>query len=191
MTTVRQDLDDVQRKLHDAPALGEDGSIWTRAELLDWYNEGYRQLLAMTHATQRFTVLEVPPRYTATGTQQWMARHANGGSFLQWAHAAEGGWAVSSLWQIEMIEGTTQTPVHSRNNISQPWQRAFEPSTDAHFRFALPRDNERIVKIWYRDKLLVPLYVGNLDDLRTSWYTLEGEPLTWTLGTGRNRTFEV
>ena len=188
---VGTDLNDIQRKLHDAPTLGDDGMIWSRAELLGWYNEGYRQLLALTHATQRFTVLEVPPRYTATGTQEWMARYANGGSFMQWAHAAEGDWAVSSLWQIEALEGTTQTPTNARHNMSQPWYRTYEQNTDAHFRFALPRDNERIVKIWYNDKLLVPLYTRNLDDLRTNWYSLEGEPLTWTLGTGRNRTFEI
>lgn len=194
MATAGADLDTVQRKLQDASTVGDDGMVWTREELLDWYNEGYTQILAMTHATRRFTVLEVPPRFTATGTQNWMARHADGGTFLQWAHEGEGGWIVSSLWQLEVIQqlGTSSSKnVASRNSFTQPHNRSFENNTDAHFRFALPRDNERIVKIWYDNELLIPLATRRLDDLETNWYSIEGEPLVWALGTGRNRTFEV
>lgn len=191
MPTVGDDLNTAQRKLHDAAIIGQDGLIWSRAELLDWYNEGYTQLLALTHATRRFTAMEVPPRYTATGSQAWMARFADGGSFAQWAHQAEGDWAVSSLWQIETLEGLNSTPTAAANNMTQPWMRAFDNDTNAHFRFALPRDNERIVKIWYDNKLLIPLATRRLDDLYTNWYSIEGEPLVWTMGTGRNRTFEV
>lgn len=191
MTTSGDDLNIVQGRLQDASILGNDGDIWKRAELLDYYIAGYTQILAMTHATRRFTTMEVPPRYTATGTQNWMARYADGGSFLQWAHETVGGWSVSSLWQLEVLEATGSVPTASQDNMSQQWMRNFKPSTDVHFRFALPRDNERIIKIWYNNELLIPMATRRLDDLRTNWYSLEGEPLIWTLGTGRNRTFEI
>ena len=60
---IRSELDKVQRILQDAALIRDDGLFWSRAELLDYFIDGYRHLLAETSSTREFTVLEVPPRF--------------------------------------------------------------------------------------------------------------------------------
>ena len=60
MPTVGSDLDRCQRVLQDAATIGSDGLIWTRADLLLYYEDGYRTLLAETSAKRRFTTLDTP-----------------------------------------------------------------------------------------------------------------------------------
>ena len=62
MPTVETDLDKVQARLHDS------GTLWPRTELLRFYNDGYKQLVARSKATQRFFVHDVPGRVTFAGT---------------------------------------------------------------------------------------------------------------------------
>lgn len=188
MATIESDLDRCQRFLGDASTIGEDGQIWTRAELLDWYQDGYRQLLLQSQGTRRWTVLPIPPRWTASGTQPWESRFAWGGTWWQWTHQALG-YGASSLWEVETLEGLT--PTAASEGLSHGWERAHVNPTHVPFRFGLPRDHGRIVKLWYDHKLLLPVDTRELDATETQWISLAGEPLAWTLGTGRNRTIEV
>jgi hypothetical protein len=192
MTQVRDILDRAQRWLHDAETIGEDGTLWSRQELLDWLHDAYRQLLAQSQATRRFHVLDVPGRFACTHTQEWEARHATKlGTFWRWTHAAAtGGWAASSFFEVEAIEHIAPT-TRASEAVTQPWEKNHLNSAYQPYRFALPRDNERIVILWHDHKRLHPVAVRELDDMDTNWISLEGEPVCWSLATGRNRTFEV
>jgi hypothetical protein len=120
---VREDLDWCQRILGDASMIGQDGLLWSRAELLTQYCDGYRALLTLSQAVRRWVVVDVP----------------------------EGG------------DG----------------------------QFALPRDHERIVAMYYDHRRLQVVEVRELDYADSSWPTLSGYPLAWTTGLGVTLTFEV
>lgn len=188
MTNTTGILDECQKYLHDATTIGQDGRIWTRSELLAYLNDGYRAMLSQSQATRRFTILDMPGSIGSAITHGWEQRHT-AGTYLQWGVQAVGGFTCSALWEVEQLEGIATTP--ASEGITQPWERAFFNPTHASFRFALPRDNERIVKLWHDHQLLLPVAVRELDAMWRHWMSIEGEPLAWTQGTGRNRTFEV
>lgn len=60
MPSVSSDLDKIQRLLGDAFTIGLDGQLWSRAELLAHYNDGYKQFLTRSQAVRRWVVVEVP-----------------------------------------------------------------------------------------------------------------------------------
>jgi hypothetical protein len=45
--------------------------------------------------------------------------------------------------------------------------------------------------MWYDHGRLLPVSVRQLDDSQRDWMSLGGEPIAWTEGTGRTRTFEL
>jgi hypothetical protein len=188
---IADDLTFVQGYLKDAE-LGADGTLWSRAELLTYYNDGYRDLVAQAAATRRWTILEVPPRFTATGTQRFEERFAQGGTFWVWpcGDASRSGVTASSLFELEVVEGYSGTAAGS--GLSQPWERSHLDAAYQPFRFAVPRaGHQRIAKIWFNERALVPVAVRELDWQMTNWISLAGLPLAWTLGTGGGDTFEV
>lgn len=187
--SVRTDLDWCQGFLKDAEAVGQDGLLWSRQELLDYYLDGYRQLLD-TSATRRWTVLSVPPQWTCTGTQAWEGAHAAGGTFWQWTFQGPGGgYSASFLWELEQVEGYAVT--QSSEGITQGWEREFVNPTYTPFRFALRRDHSGIVRMWYDHRVLLPVSVRELDATYRQWTSVGNYPLAWTIGTGDERTFEV
>jgi hypothetical protein len=190
VTTIANELDQVQRVLQDAQTLGEDGALWTRAELLDWWIDGYRHLLAETSATRRLTVLSIPPEFSWSCTFPWEQQCTGDGSAFVWAQQGEGGWAASHLWELEVLEGYTPTAA-GETVFTHPFERQFAQSQEQHFTFAIPRDTERIIKVYYDHRLLLPVVTRRLDALETSWYSLEGTPLVWTRGLHPGRTFDV
>lgn len=190
--TVGQDLDFLQGYLKDSAVPGLEGSIWSREELLNYYNDGYRDLVSQAAATRRFTVLEVPPRFTCTGTQRFEERFAQGGTYWVWpcGDASSSGVTASSLWELDQVEG--YTPTAAGAGISQGWERTHLAATSTPFRFAVPRaGHQRIAKMWFNHRLLVPVAVRELDWTMTNWVSLAGLPLAWTLGTGGGESFEV
>jgi len=191
MTTIAHDLDDVQRFLKDAPAAGQDGVTWTRAELLSYYQDGYRDLVAQPQATRRFSVLDVPPRFTYSGTQRFEQRYASGGTFFPCTHGASSGsgWTSSSLFEVELVEGYTSTS--ASEGLTHPWERAYVSPAYTPFRFGVHRAHRRIGKLWYDNRLLQPVTVRELDRMDTNWISLAGEPVAWTLGTGDTSSLEV
>lgn len=187
---IADDLNWVQTILQDTPTPGDDGSLWTRAELLDAYNAGYRHLLTQSQAVRRFTALDIPGRFTWAITHDWEARYTQGGTFWQWSWAAQNGrYAASALWEIPVIEDTDN--VRTSEGITQQWERQFVSPSQQYYRFALPRDHDRIVALWYNHERLVPVALRALDGQEQHWMSLGGEPLGWTQGVGRNRTCEV
>ena len=75
MSTVGDDLTLIQERLHDG------GTLWPRAELLRWLNDGYRELLAKSGAFSRLLPLDVPGRHTYAVSHDWETRHTSGGTW--------------------------------------------------------------------------------------------------------------
>lgn len=187
--SVREDLDWCQEFLRDAPYMSADGELWTRQELLDAYLDAYRELLT-TASPRRWTGLSVPPQFTVTGTFPWESQFSHGGTFWQWTfQGATGGYAATSLWELEQMEG--YTPSVGSEGISQGWERQFINPTYTPFRFALPRNHGDIVRMWYNHRILLPVSVRELDSTYRQWTSIGNYPVAWTTGTGDDRTFEA
>jgi len=183
MATVKDDLDWVQARLHDS------GVIWTRTELLRWYNDGYRDILAKSKAFVRILPLDIPGRFTYSLTYDWEDRHATGTFWIAFLASFDASYRCSYLWEAEQLEGVT--PTNSLVGITQQWERAYTTDTDRHFRFGLRKEHERIKRIYWDDALLLPISVRELDENDRIWTRTVGEPAWWTPGTGRSREFEI
>lgn len=190
MPTVAHELDAVQRFLGDAAVVGDDGALWTRAELLTYYADAYRAFLTESQAVRRWVVLDVPPRFTYTGTQPWEARYAQGGTFWHSTWMAPGGYACEFLWEVQVLEGIAGHA--SSPSITQHWERQYVNPTHQYTEFALPRDQERIVGLWFDHRRLHPVAVRTLDSLERAWMSLDGYPLVWTVGlSGQGRNIAI
>jgi len=183
MATVSEDLDKVQEKLHDSAVL------WSRTELLGWYNDGYRQFLAQSEAVRRILILDIPGRFSYTHMYDWEQRYLDG-TFWRVTHPAfDLARQVAFLWEVEALDGLT--PNASLDALTQQWERAYSDETDRHFRFALPKYTERIKRIAWDDRLLSPVSVRELDDSQRNWMRSAGLPRWWTDGVGKNASIEV
>ena len=185
MPTVSQELTRIQARLHDS------GTLWPQAELLRWYNEGYRQLLSQSGAAVRIYVHDVPGRFSYTGTQEWEDQYTSNGLFQNVGRNAAKGNGRSGvlLWEVEQLEGIT--PTTSSNAMTQLWERSLATSTDRHFRFALAANHDHIRRVAWDDEALSGTHVDNMDLMDSSWWREEGEPLYWLKGTGRDKSIEV
>ena len=123
MTTVASDLNWCQGFLKDAVTLGTDGTIWSREELLGYYNDGYRDYVSQSESVRRWTALDVPPQSTYAGTTKWEQRFAQGGTYLPCTHDPEARFATTSLFEVDVTEGLPQ--MASSEGITQGWERAF------------------------------------------------------------------
>lgn len=183
MATVASDLDKIQDRLHDS------GTLWSRAELLRYYNDGYRDLFIHTKAFARITCMDVPGRFTYTHSYEWEDRHISG---LTWMFALPGyniTLKCTNSWEIESIEGVT--PQTALDGITQSWERCYSNETDRHFNFGLTKEHNRIKRIAWDDKLLVPISLREMDQNDNAWMKRVGEPVWWSPGTGRSRSFEL
>ena len=190
MATIASDLDWCQGFLKDTYTLGVDGQLWTRAELLGYYNDGYRKLVNQAMNVKRWTVLEVPPRATYALTYAWEDRYIQNGTFHNWTMSPSGRYACSSLFELDIAEGYSQSLVGSEG-ITQGWERTFLNPAYLPFRFMLPRNHLRVVKMWYAHRLLFPLGVIELDWTYQNWYSLGNYPLAWVPGAADDRTYDL
>ena len=190
MPTISAHLDCCQRFLQDANPIGTDGLFWSRAELLSYFEDGYRHMIAETLPTRRFTVLDVPPRFPWAISHPWQMEFIGDSPAFIWAFQGQGGWAASHQWMLEQLEGIAPQ-ASDEVAVTQPWLRTYANPTHQHYQFAVPRDTQRVVKIWHNHRLLIPINTRSLDDTFTTWMSIDGLPITWQLGIGPNRTFEV
>lgn len=182
--TVKTDLDWAQSRLHDA------GAIWPRAELLRHFNDGYREFLALSHAVRRMRLLDLPGRHTYSVTYEWEDRHTSG-TVRKPSRTLLAGWAQgSTLWEAEHLAGVT--PSAALKGFTQEWERAhLAGDTDRHYRFSFPKNHERIYRLMWDDRVLLPISVRELDESDVAWQARVGEPQWWTTGTGRVTSVEV
>lgn len=183
MTIVSDDLDVIQARLHDNEAL------WTRAELLRYYNDGYKELISKSAAVMRFTILDVPGRFGKTITYDWEDRYASGTINLFTFPCKAASMSGTFLWETQQVMAVT--PTNSQYNTTQLWEIVYSGVVDNHFRFALPKTHDHIRRIAYDDELLFPVSVRELDESDRIWFRASGQPQWWTPGVGRPGTFEV
>lgn len=183
MTTVATELDNIQSRLHDS------GTLWSRAELLRWLNDAYRQLLAQSAAFTRILPLDVPGRHTYACSFQWEDRHVTGTYWFPLLPNYGNTRHATSTWEVEFLEGLT--PTASRQGITYQWERAHSGDVEAHFEFGLPKEHERVRRLAWDEKLLIPTSVREFDEVDDAWMRRVGEPTWWTTGLGRTRTVEV
>ena len=182
--TLSQILDQAQEFLHD------DGAVWTRAELLSWANDGYRQLLAQSHAVVRPFQLDVPGRTAWAGTQEWEDRHGQGTWRLATYHIRSQSIACTFKWEAQALEGIE--PEASVDCVTQLWEIAYADSVDQHCRLVLSKQHERPLKVYHDDKRLIGASTRELDQLQTAWWEQQGDPIFWfpTNG-GRDGSYEI
>lgn len=178
-------LDNAQEFLHD------DGDIWPRTELLSWLNDGYRQLIAQSHAVVRPFQIDVPGRHTWAATQEWEDQYGLG-IFRKFTLTIESARVQAcSRWECEFIEGIT--PTTSLESATQLWERSVsESNNENRFMFVLSRAHEMPVKVYWDDKRLVGASSRELDLHQTEWWQQPGMPIFFfpSVG-GRDGSYEV
>jgi len=177
-------LDQAQEFLHD------DGAIWPRAELLNWANDGYRQLLAQSHAVVRPFQLDVPGRTAWSGTQEWEDRHGQGTWRLAAYHVRAASISATFQWEAQTLEGIS--PTASTDAITHLWELYFASSFDQHCRLVLSKQHERPLKVYHDDKRLIGASTRELDTLQTEWWQQQGDPIFWFPSSGgRDGSYEI
>jgi len=177
-------LDQAQEFLHD------DGDIWTREELLGWANDGYRQLLAQSHAVVRPFQIDLPGRTTWAASQEWEDRHGQGTFRLFTYHIRSASINATFQWEAQALEGIT--PEDSTDCVTHLWEMVHADSIDMHSRLVLSKQHERPLKVYHDDKRLIAASNRELDTLATEWWTQTGDPIFWfpTNG-GRDGSYEI
>ena len=176
-------LDDVQSFLHD------DGDVWPREELLRWLNDAYRELLYASHAVVRPLQLDLPGRTSMACVEEWESTFAPG-TYRRFTRSARNRpIAVTFLWEVEQIDGIT--PTNSYDVVTQLWEQAYSGDLDAHFRFTLPRQSDRPLKVYWDSKRLAHTSVRELDESYDRWWRDVGEPLATMPGVGPEKSLEV
>lgn len=177
-------LDNAQEFLHD------DGAIWPRSELLNWCNDGYRQLIAQSRAIVRPFQLDLPGRTSWAGTQEWEDRHADGTYRKLTLSVLSSAIQATSRWEAETLEGIE--PTQSLEATSQLWERTLSGEQDAHFTFVTSKAHEQPRKVYWDDKRLFGASTRELDLLETDWWSMGGQPLFFfPSNAGRDGSYEV
>lgn len=184
MTTVGTDLTTIQARLHDG------GALWSRTELLRYYNDGYRELLVKSQAFSRLLPLDVPGRHTYAVSYPWETRHTSGGTWwfpmLACYNATR---QATAQWEVEQLDGVS--PSAGLTGLTMQWERAHITDTDRHFSFGLPADHERVRRLEWDNKALAPQAVREFDEIDDAWMRRVGEPGWWSVGVGAVRSVEV
>ena len=184
MPTVQEEITKIQKRLHDGAA------IWSAAELLRLWRDGYRELLARSGAFRQWRPLDVPPRHAYAVTHDWEAAFVTGTVRRMMRSAGAGYYAASGLWEAEHLGIGDLTPAAALAGVTYDWERS-HVAHDRHFRFTMLRDHDRVVRLQWANHRLDPVSVRELDELETAWESQEGEPLFWAEGVGRTRSLEV
>jgi hypothetical protein len=183
MSTVEQELDLIQERLHD------NGVLWPREELLRWFNDGYGAILAGSNATRRWNIHDIPPRTAWAVSFEWEARHAPG-TFRKFTKTSLAGQRLCTYeWEIESNEGAT--PTNSNFCVTQLWEMEHAGVIDDHYRFFLPASHERILRVAWNDKRMFGTSAQELDLMEGRWWQEEGEPTYWLRGQDRDKSFEA
>lgn len=186
MDTVSAILTLAQRYLHD------DGTLWTRTELLSYLNEGYTRLLAETNAIRRFKAYDMPSRTHYAVTFAWEAQYAPSDArtwTLQAQHFSLGPLLATYPWEVEHCDGAT--PTASANTATQQWERILGGTVENRDRYAYPGDMLSPYRVVYAEERIAATHTAELDRYSGDWEVVTGTPDWYTRGLGRQAEFEV
>lgn len=181
--TAEEIIDQCFEYLHD------NASIWKRAELLRWLNDGYGSILCESKSVVRPFQHDIPGRTTFAASQEWEDRHAKGLFRRFTLQVANGHLAATYQWETEFLAGIE--PTDSVDAVTQLWERCYTDDVDEPFRFALAKTHERPLRAYWDDKSLAGISSKELDLNKSKWWNRTGEPLMWLQGSGREESFEV
>ena len=178
MVLAAEILDTAQEYLHD------DGTLWTRAELLDYLNDACRRALTETKAIRALTIVPVPPRLSASLSYAWERQYTEVPcSVWTWEARVGGDLATAYAWEVEHLAGMA-TPASGDAGNTQPWERIYGTATGRSDLYPYPADHGATVRIAYDGERVWPERVYGLDQVSDTWETDSGTPLLNTGGTG-------
>lgn len=185
--TVEKILDQCQSLLHD------DGSVWSREELLRWLQDGYRQLLYSSGVVRRPYQLDLPGRVASSASVDWELHDVPGTARIFTRSVGNRPTRVTFLWEVEQVEPRPDdiAPTNSYQVVTQLWEQAHTEDIDSHFRFALPRQSDRPLKVYWDSKRLAHTSVREIDQAYDRWWRDAGEPIATLPGVGPEKSLEV
>ena len=176
-------VDDILTRLND------DGTLFSRAEILRWLSEGYRRLANQARHARTFTAMDMPPRHTAAYSQPW--EYNADRTQRKWTFTHQNGRSECTfLWEAQQADGLATTN-HLRN-VTNLWELSVgEGDADVHYRFSLPRNKDVIHTVWHDHERLIATTARVLDSLEDKWWNVSGEPQHWMRGLDKASDFEV
>lgn len=185
MTTAGTILDQCYYYLHD------DATVWSRAELLDYLNQGYRKALLETNACRGLTALATPPRPYVSITYPWERQYARG-IYYEWSYSnpALPGLRCCYQWEIEHHVGT---PASCGVNYTSPWERVYSDDgvPDQTERYHYPVGHYRTYRVAFDDESLDTESVRSLDGRTSQWETETGDPSAFNKFYGSTKEFTL
>jgi hypothetical protein len=187
MDLVSTILTKAQRYLHD------DGTIWPRTELLDYFNNGFMRLLAETDAIRKIAVYDIPARRNRALAYPWERQY--GGDFYQeftmaFTHSRVGELHSTYAWECEFEAGNT-TPASGTTACTQPWERIAAGTVAQNDRYIYPDNILSTFRLVFNGIRIQPTSTRELDNHMANWATLAGKPMWYSAGLGRQREFEA
>jgi hypothetical protein len=187
MDLVSTILTKAQRYLHD------DGTIWPRAELLDYFNNGFVRLLSETDAIRKIAAYDIPARRERAIAYPWERQY--GGDFYQEftlasMHSDLGEIRCTYAWEVEFNAGN-HSPSASANACTQPWERIYCGVVEQNDRYIYPGNILSTFRLVFNGIRIPPTSVRELDSFTANWAALSGRPTAYSAGLGRQREFEV
>jgi hypothetical protein len=192
MSTVQDDLTKVQELLHDS------GTIWTAAELLRAFNDGYRRLLQGSASIKVHAAFDIPPRHAMTFCYEWEDTYGSGPMWMCMLGAKVGRWRCTTRWEAQQSEHVGElltdaiTTTAEYQGITQQWER-FNISGDAdrNYDLVFPRNINSPSRVRFNNAIMLPISTLELDQVHLNWPSFVGMPYWWTAGTGRVQSIEI
>jgi hypothetical protein len=185
VVTLNSLIDKVLERLHD------DGTTFSRQEILGWLAEGYRRLTFNGKHAKTFTAMDLPPRHANAISLPW-ERNVCNGTWRKWTYTAENGrYECSFTWEVQQLAGTV-LPGNGSIAVTQLWELAYTgESVDTHYRFMMPKNDAHILEMWHDEKLLSSVIAKTLDTTEDKWWQISGVPFLWSQSLSDDNTFEV
>jgi hypothetical protein len=186
VSTFKDIIDTAQNVLHDT-----DAEIWSREELLNWARDGLRAAVSRSGSTRTFRTYSLPPRYSYAVSYEWERRYVEGGTYRKFTFAVDTDrFQATALWEIGQVGDIV--PVAGLANVTQLWEIAHAgQEIEAHYRLYFPSSKAYLKALWWDHKRLSPIPLRDLDNLRDSWWRVQGEPYQFTEALGRIHTADL
>ena len=153
--------------------LGDNASVVTRSEILDWLTDGYARLIREASTPCLLEAHDIPPRTSYAVTHEWERQYVRG-TTRKFTYTHESGrYECTYLHEVSLHAG--QTALDAVGNVTQLHSlELITHATDSSYRFALPRRQD-LLCLWYDHRLLLPVPGRSLEGAG-AWWEIEGLP---------------
>src|SRR5688500_7201673 len=98
--------------------LQDDGTIYSRDEIMRWLSEAYRSLTYRGKHVRTFTAFDMPPRHANAITYDW-EKNVVKGTWRKWTFS-HGLSEHTYLWEIQQLGGMEPEP--SSRAVTHLWE---------------------------------------------------------------------